>query len=138
MYENYKGFEDEDDFTDGDALAEWFVNSELGQAVKRVTDEAKKRDAIINPVVYVDMLKTASAFERLSGVDKVDVSLTPGYKSGSLRIACREFDINSNNMKPLIALLNNASAFSAEPRSDGGVNVNISFKNLFLDEKSQS
>lgn len=138
MEENYMGFDDVEDFEEEDDLASWFVESELGKSIKRVIDEAKAREAIINPVVYMDILKTAIALESTEGVDKIDVKLNPGFKSGSIRVSCKEFDIGTNKTKVLSKLLENASAFSADPRADGGVNVTISFKNLFIDEESQS
>ena len=132
---DYNGYEE--DFENEDELARWFKESTLGQSIQRVIEEAKQRDAIINPVVYMDILRSASVLERLEGVTKIDVKLNPGFKSGSIRISCKEFAIDSEAAKPLSKLLESASAFSADPNASGGVNVTISFKNLFIEE-SQS
>lgn len=132
----YKDFEIEGDSEEEDELEDWFVNSKLGKSIKRVIDEARNMDAIINPVVYMDILRTASALEGIEGVDDVSVKLNTGFKSGSVRISCKEFILKSENTMPFVKLLNNASGFSVDPRSDGGVHITISFKNIFIDEKA--
>lgn len=137
MYENYKGFEDEDDF-DGDALAEWFVNSELGKAVKRVTDEAKKKDAIINPVVYTELLMCARRFELLSGVESVAIQPLPAYKSLIVKITANEVIFEKEGIKAFSDLIKCGSSFSVDPALNGRVHLNIGIKNIYIDEKSQS
>ena len=105
----------------------------LKPSIKRAFEYTEQRGGILDTTAYFQLIRLISELEN-KDTDKIEVIVKPGFRTVGVKITSEVLIWKDRRKSVFCELIMKASAISILPRTDGKVDMYITFKDMFLKE----
>jgi len=106
----------------------------LKPSIKRAFERAEQRGGVLDTAAYSWLIGLISELEN-KDIGEIEVVVKPGFKTVGVKMIAEVLVWEDRRKNAFSELIMKVSAISVSPRTDGKVDMYITFKNMFLKEE---